>query len=123
MVYSNDDDFAEDENYDNWSEYFAAKGFPTKKTLTRWRKKANERINEWIGSFGVDITDSRFLEYLKGLELEVIQRMKDKTRDRKSKDGSAGIWNMPHDYIYKDERMKLKRLGVTLKLRRVGGVL
>lgn len=122
MVYSTDDDFAEDENYDNWAEFDAAKGFPKKKSLERWRKKANQRINEWMGSYGVDITDSRWLEYLKDLELEIIQRMKDKSRDRKTVDGSRQIWNMPHDYLYKDERTKLMRIGVMLGLRKVGGV-
>lgn len=122
MVYSDDDDFAEDENFDDWDAYALAKGFPTKKTLNRWRKKANERINEWIGSYGTDVTDSRFVEYLKDLELELIQRRKDKMRDRKSKDGSMKVWTMPHDYLYEYERKKLMKIGVMTGFRKVGGV-
>jgi len=122
MVYSTDDDFAHDENFDNWTEFAAAKSFPGKKTLERWRKKANERINEWVGSYGVDVDDSRFNEYLKDLELELIQRMKDKSRDRKTVDGSRGVWNMPHDYLYEYERKKLMQIGVVLGKRKVGGV-
>ena len=112
MVYSDDDDFAQDSNFDSWDEYEASGKYPRKKTLERHRLKANSAINRWIGSWNVDITDPRFIEELKNLELELIKRRHDKEKDRKTREG-GGIYT-PHDYLYQAERDHLKTIGMVL---------
>lgn len=119
IVYSSDDDFAKKHNFANWAAYSAKKTFPIQSKLTDDRVEANARINEWIGSFNVDITDARFTSYLKGLEIEVICRMHD--RDKHRKERTEAMIIMPHDCIYQAERSKLMSIGLALSYRKRGG--
>lgn len=121
MVYSDDDDFALANNYDSWEDYIAAKpGFPTKKKLTRDRLEANGKINRWTGSKNVDIADEAYTDYLRDLEVEVIQRIHDKGVDRKAGE-AKGIYS-PHDHLYVAERNYLVSIGVATGNRRKRGV-
>jgi len=123
MVYNPDstffDEFARKNNCSNWTEFAIKFPFPTKKKLEDDREEANSILNEWIGSFNVDITDPRFTTWLRRKELEVILRMHDKDINRKQ--GERGIYT-PHDHLYERERQKCKTIGVILGYRVVGGV-
>ena len=120
MVYSDNNDFAISEDYDNWEAYKDKGIYPKEATLLKQRNNANRNINKWIGSGNVDVTDSRYTEYLKGLEVEVIKRIQDKNVNRHTSDRNI---YMPHDYLYVDERTYLKEtVGVNTGWRVFGGV-
>ncbi len=108
MVYSDDDDFAHRKNYKSWNEFAKANTFPSKEKLTDDRLDACALLNEWIGSWNVDITDPRFTKWLKRKEIDVILRMH--AKDRLDKEGEAGI-TPPHDMLFEYERKKLMNIG------------
>lgn len=111
MVYSTDDQWAQDRGYDDLDDYTdSGNSTPTSTQLGRYRSKANSNINKWIGCRTTDITDTVYTTYLKELELEVIERIRDKEINRRS-NMDRNIFQ-PHDYLYKDEREELKRIGI-----------
>ncbi|GAF81560.1 unnamed protein product, partial [marine sediment metagenome] len=110
MVYSSNDEFAQSMDFANWKELEQRGIYPRKKkTLENDRITANSKINMWIGCKDTDITDDTYLPYLKGLEIEVIKRMHDKTKHRKAGE-QQGIY-APHDYLYQAEREFLQTIG------------
>lgn len=112
MVYSEDVDYASENNYDSWNEFKNAKSFPTKKKLAKDRVKANSIINRWIGCKNVDITDPAYTTYLKGLEVEVLMRMHDKGVVRKAGEARAhAAYSAGHDHLFIAERNYLASIG------------
>ena len=112
MVYSDDKDFALENNYDSWDLFTASKTFPTKTKLASDRIKANAIINGWTGSNNVDITDPAYLPYLKHLEVEVIMRMHDKGVVRKTGEARTHVaYSAGHDHLFVAERNKLVSIG------------
>jgi len=109
MVYSNDEDYALENNFDSWNEYTRVHKYPTKKKLAKDRTDANAIINRWIGCKNVDIADAAYTDYLNQLEVEVIMRKHDKGVDRKAGE-AKGIYS-PHDYLYTEERKYLVQIG------------
>lgn len=121
MVYSDDEDFAKSKDFGSWKEYEDRGLYPRKKaTLTADRITANSKINMWIGCKNVDITDPKYLPYLKGLEVEVMKRIHDKEKHRKAGE-QQGMYS-PHDYLYKDERNFLIDIGRDTGYQRRRGV-
>ena len=123
MVYSDNEDFALENNYDTWDEFIAAKSYPSKKKLAKDRIKANAIINGWTGSNNVDITDPAYVPYLKQLEVEVIMRMHDKGVVRKAGEGRAhAAYSAGHDHLFVAERNKLVTIGQNTGYRKKRGV-
>ena len=114
MVYSEDEDFAIFCNFASWDEYAASGKYPKQATLTQHRTAVNSIINRWIGCYNVDITDVRFLPWVKQLELDMIRRKHTREKDRKSVDDRGRY--MPHDYMFKDERRECISIGIILAM-------
>ena len=112
MVYSNDEDYALENNYDSWDEFKSRKGYPTKKKLAKDRVKANAIINSWTGSKNEDITDPAYTPYLNQLEVEVLMRMHDKGVVRKAGEARThAAYSAGHDHLFVAERNKLVSIG------------
>lgn len=120
MVYSEDLDYVKAQNFDSWDEYVIKHKFPTKNKLEQDRLWANSIINRWTGSKNVDISDARFDTWLQQLEVEVMLRMHDKGKDRKSGE-AKGIYS-PHDYLYQAERSYCIQIGIATGYRKKRGV-
>ena len=122
MVYSDKEDFAKSKDVGSWKEYEQRGLYPKKlTTLKADAKRANSRINFWIGCKNVDITDPQYTQYLLDLEVEVIKRIHDKEKHRQAGQ-QQGIYN-PHDYLYVAERQFLKAIGQATGYRRKRGII
>jgi len=121
IVYSTNLDLANYWGYSTFSEYKDknSSGFINEQTLNSWRSMANSILNQWIGCYNQDISDSRFTDWLKRKEIEVMLRIRDKQYDRKTRP-SGGIYP-PHDYLYRDEREYCMKIGIETGNRVFGG--
>lgn len=121
MSYADEDDWAVFHDYTDWATYAAAK--PNAPTLTHIQdilQECTDIINFEIGSFSTNITDSRFSDYLKKLNI----RMTDRARQVELAGGKvAGFigWSTT-DYLQARERDRLHAVGRTLGYRRRGAI-
>jgi len=122
MVYIDEEAFAKSENYATWIAYTADNpNNPTLLNLTEMIEEASEIINLNIGSYNIDITDTRFLSRVQKLCLRMVKRMM-------QIDIAQGLparipMFSPNDFLISREREYLQFIvGVLLGYRGVGDV-
>ncbi len=79
-----------------------------------------EIINGYIGCFSINITSTDFAEWLKKLNIKMVDR-------KRQVDLAQGKFNTipyfsPNDYLQDRERTRLYEIGIILGYRSVGGV-
>ena len=120
MVYIDEDVWAVDQKFANWTAYASANpNSPTLEWITGHIEEATGIINENIGSFNVDITDVRFLDRVQKLCLRMVNRM----RQIDLGQGTPGRIPLfsPNDFLIQRERKYLQStIGVVLKYRGIG---
>lgn len=121
MVYADKEAYAIKHNYATFILYAAANpSAPTELNLVEMIEEASEIINEKIGSFNTDITDTRFLSRIQKLCLRMVDRM----RQIDLGQGLPGNIPMfsPNDFLIERERNFLRRIvGTHTSKRKVGG--
>ena len=122
MVYIDEEVFAVSENYATWIAYASDNSNnPTLLHLTEMIEEATEIINENIGSYNTDISDTRFLSRVQKLCLRMVKRM---LQIDIAQDLPARIpMFSPNDFLIERERNYLQfTVGVLLGYRGVGDV-
>ncbi len=118
-AYIDEEVFAIGNDYATWLLYAADNPeTPILSHLTELIEEATEIINENIGSFNTNISDSRFLSRVEKLCLRMVKRM----RQVETGQGMSGKIPMfsPNDFLIERERINLHNIGKILKFRKVG---
>ena len=122
MVYADKDSFAVSKNCDDWIDY--NNKYPNSISLDHLEElieEASEIINQNIGSYNIDITDSRFLSRVQKLCLRMVERMRQIEKGQ-GLQGRIPLFS-PNDFLIDRERSYLQfTIGVALEYRVPGGV-
>jgi hypothetical protein len=119
--YATKEEWAIRQDYATWAAYTADNpSAPSEDHLEDMLETATQIINDEIGSFSLNVTDSRFTTRLKKLCLKMVDRMR-------QVDMAQGKFNTipffsPNDYLIEREREYLRQIGRILSHRRVGKV-
>lgn len=121
MVYSDKNAWAITQKYADWDAYAAANpNAPPSATIEGWIEEASWIINENIGSYDTDITDTKYLTRVQQLCNRMVNRMM-------QIDIGQGLVNKipmfsPNDFLIDRERRFLQMdVGVNLGYRSLGG--
>lgn len=116
--YNDKDDWAQNQDYDDWDAYaLAIPNSPTADHLDDLLEDATTIINKNIGSFNVNITDVRFLEWVKKRHLRIVNRMRQIDLSGGKAEGFLG-WSIT-DFLQERERNYLITIGKILGYYRV----
>lgn len=122
MVYIDEDYYAKRENFADWDAYALANpDNPSIANLTEWIEEATNIINENIGSFNTDISDSRFLSRIEKLCYRMVKRI-EQIDIAQGTPARIPMFS-PNDFLIERERIYLRfTVGVTLGYKLIGGV-
>lgn len=107
-------------DYANWTTYTAAVSTPTASRTEEMLEEVTEIINEKIGTFNVNITDTRFTSRLEKLCIRMTDRMEQVDLARGKPQGFLG-WSTT-DFLQDRERKYLFSIGIILGHRTLGEV-
>jgi len=119
--YNDVDEWAVNQNYDDFVAYAVDNpSAPTEEHLEDLLEDATTIINKNIGSFNTNITDSRFLEWVKKRHLRMVNRMRQIDLAGGKAQGFLG-WSVT-DFLQQRERDYLVTIGKILGYYKVGRV-